>query len=132
MLASASKIKLASSIVVHFGRDECPTQPHLLGTGETTKRRAKSAFVSRVSPVSPQSEINRWIQKGKTANAGRAISRRRPHCDEAGETGSIEVNISAETTGARHTWDSRDHILREFDGDKVTRRTFPSLPPLYP
>ena len=105
MLGSASKIKAACTARVRFWRRGCPTLSHLSAAGGTAKRCADWAFVSGVSPVSPNLKLIDRIQSGKGTGG---ISRRQALCAETGGTGAKVTRFSGETTGLRHTWDSWD------------------------
>ena len=105
MLGSASKIKAACTDRVRFGRRGCPAWSHLSAAGGTAKTCADWAFVSGVSPVSPNLKLIDRIQSGKGTGG---ISRRQALCAETGETSAKVPRFSGETTGLRHTWDSWD------------------------
>ena len=107
MLGSASKIRVA------YHRRDCgrgsPTLSHLPAAGGTAKVCADWAFVSGVSPVSPNLKLIDRIQSGKGT---RGISRRQALCAETGGTGAKVTRFSGETTGLRHTWDRWGQPLR--------------------
>ena len=105
MLGSASKIKAACTDRVRFGRRGCPTLSHMSATSGTTKRCADWAFVSGVSPVSPNLKLIDRIQSGKGTGG---ISRCQALCAETGGTSPMVTRFSGETTGLRHTWDRWD------------------------
>lgn len=105
MLGSASKSKATYPARVRFGRRSCPTLSHLSAAGGTTKRCADWAFVSGVSPVSPNLKLIDKIQSGIGMGG---ISRRQALCAETGGTSANVTRFSGETTGLRHTWDRWD------------------------
>ena len=109
MLGSASKIKTAYTPSVHIGGRGSPTLSHLSGAGGTAKVCADWAFVSGVSPVSPNLKLIDRIQSGKGTGG---ISRREALCAGTGGTTATVTRFSGETTGLRHTWDSWDTSKR--------------------
>ena len=105
MRGSVSKIKAAHSPRGCTDWCGCPTLSHMSGASGTAKRRVDWAFVSGVSPVSPNLKLIDRTQNG----IGRGgISRRRARCAETGETSAKVTRFSGETTGLRHTWDRWD------------------------
>ena len=70
----ASKTKATYPARVSFGRHGCPVLSHLSAAGGTAKRRADWAFVSGVSPVSPNLKLIERIQKKKVGNGRKGIS----------------------------------------------------------
>ena len=104
MLGSALENKRACPHRVPFGRG-CPTLSHLSAAGGTAKVCADWAFVSGVSPVSPNLKLIDKIQSGIGMGG---ISRRQALCAGTGGTGATVTRFSGETTGLRHTWDSWD------------------------
>jgi hypothetical protein len=111
MLGLASKIKATYPPRVRFGRGGCLTLSHLSAAGGTAKVHADWAFVSGVSPVSPNLKLIDRIQSGKGTGG---ISCRQALCAETGGTGGTGgtgtkvTRFSGETTGLRHTWDRWD------------------------
>ena len=105
MLGSASKIKTAYTPSVHIGGRGSPTLSHLSGAGGTAKVCADWAFVSGVSPVSPNLKLIDRIQSGIGIGG---ISRHQALYAETGGTSATVTRFSGETTGLRHTWDSWD------------------------
>ena len=67
------------------------------------------AFVSGVSPVSPNLKLIDRIQSGIGTGG---ISRRQALCAGTGGTSATVTRFSGETTGLRHTWDSWDTSKR--------------------
>jgi hypothetical protein len=118
MLGLASKIKATYPPRVRFGRGGCLTLSHLPAAGGTAKVRADWAFVSGVSPVSPNLKLIDKIQSGKGTGG---ISRRQAPCAGTGGTGATVTRFSGETTGLRHTWDRWDTSKRG-QGEKASRR----------
>ena len=109
MLGSASENKRANPHRVPFGRRGCPTLSHLSATGGTAKGRVDWAFVSGVSPVSPNLKLIDRIQSGKGTGG---ISRRQALCAGTGGTSATMTRFSGETTRLRHTWDRWDTAKR--------------------
>jgi hypothetical protein len=150
MSASASKNKPACSPSVRFCRSGGPTLSHLSGASGTAKVCANLAFVSGVSPVSPNLKLIERIQKKKVGNGRKGISPCQTPCAETGGTSAKVARFYGETTGARHMWDRWDRktavkvrrcknvtfktlsaafVVRHgsADGDKVTRGASPKL-----
>ena len=104
MLGSALENKRACPHRVPFRRC-CPTLSHLPAAGGTAKVCADWAFVSGVSPVSPNLKLIDRIQSGIGIGG---ISRRQAPFAGTGGTSAKVTRVSGETTGLRHTWDSWD------------------------
>jgi hypothetical protein len=103
MLGSASKTKATYPARVRFGRRGCPTLSHMSVAGGTAKRCANWAFVSGVSPVSPNLKLMERIQRKKRGYGRKSINRPQGPCAETGGTGATETRASGETAGAGHT-----------------------------
>jgi hypothetical protein len=111
MSASASKHKPACLRLVRFCRSGGPTLSHLSRGSGTAKVCANWAFVSPVSPVSPNLKLLERIQKKKVGNGRRGITGGQAPCAETGRTGgtrTMVAGVCGETTGAGHAWDSWD------------------------
>jgi hypothetical protein len=125
MLGSASKNKGAWPPRVPFGRLGSPMLSHLSEAGGTAKVCANWAFVSGVSPVSPDLKLIERIQRKKRGYGRKGINRPKGPCAETGGTGAKVTVIYGETTGVGHAWDSWDPPLvvrhGSVDGDKATR-----------
>ena len=104
MRASGSRSKSAFEPSAHPQR-RCPTLSHMPAASGTTKRCADWAFVSGVSPVSPNLKLIDRIQSGIGIGG---ISRHQALYAETGGTSATVTRFSGETTGLRHTWDSWD------------------------
>jgi hypothetical protein len=101
MIASASNCKRR----VLLWRSRCPGLSHLRAIGGTAKRCADWAFVSGVSPVSPNLKL---IDRTQNEIGRGGISCRQAASAETGGTGAKVTRVSGETTGLRHTWDRWD------------------------
>jgi hypothetical protein len=86
MHGSASKIKATYPSRARFGRVG-PMLSHLPAAGGTVKMGADWAFVSGVSPVSPNLKLIERIQKKKVGNGRKGISGGYAPCAETGGTG---------------------------------------------
>jgi hypothetical protein len=112
MRGSASKTKAPRSPRLRLGQRGCPMLSHLSAAGGTAKVCADWAFVSCVSPVSPNLKIIDRIQKRMSGNGRRGITGGQAPCAETGRTGGTGAKVTRffdETPGARHTWDRWDH-----------------------
>jgi hypothetical protein len=108
MRASASKHKPACLRLVRFCRSGDPTLSHMSDAGGTPKRCANWAFVSPVSPVSPNLKLIERIQKKKVGNGREGINCPQGPCAETGGTSAKVAGVCGETTGAGHRWDRWD------------------------
>jgi hypothetical protein len=111
MHGSASKINATYPSRARFGRVG-PMLSHLPAAGGTPKRCANWAFVSPVSPVSPNLKL---IEKKKVGNGRRGITGGQAPCAETGRTGGIGVKVTrfyGETAEAGHAWDRWDTPAR--------------------
>jgi hypothetical protein len=90
-----------AAVRVGLGHSLCPTQPHLVGGGETVKTCAEWVLVSPVSPVSPNLQLIEEYRMGKqerqrqglVAALPRALRQVRPvqqPCGFQGETTMVE------------------------------------------
>jgi hypothetical protein len=128
MSGSASKNKPAHPFGVYVSAGGCPTLAHMSGAGGTAKRRADWAFVSGVSPVSPNLKLIERIQREKVGYGRKGINWPQGPCAETGGTGATVTRASGETTGARRVWDRWDHptldqgvTVRGCDGARTRR-----------
>jgi hypothetical protein len=109
MSASASKNKPACSPSVRFCRSGGPTLSHLSGASGTAKVCANLAFVSGVSPVSPNLKLLERIQRKKGGYGRKSINRPQGPYAETGGTSAKVTRVCGETAGAGHRWDRWDH-----------------------
>jgi hypothetical protein len=108
MHGSALKIKGACSPRLRSARRVGPTLSRVADAGGPTKRCANWAFVSSVSPVSPNLKLIERIQKKKVGNGRKGIIGGKAPCAETGGTSAKVTRFFGETTGAGHRWDSWD------------------------
>jgi hypothetical protein len=100
MRGSASKSKTRHSAHGRYGQRGCLTLSHLSLPGGTAKVCADWAFVSGVSPVSPNLKL---IDRTQNKKGRGSISCRPTPSAETARTSAKVSGISAETTGPRHT-----------------------------
>ena len=108
MHGSASKIKATYPSRARFGRVG-PMLSHLPAAGGTVKMGADWAFVSGVSPVSPNLKLMERIQRRKRGYGRKGINRPKCPCAETGGTGAKVSAVFGETAGTGHAWDRWDH-----------------------
>jgi hypothetical protein len=120
MHGSASKIKATYPPGVRFGRRVCLTWSRALGAGGTVKMGADWAFVSGVSPVSPNLKLIDRIQRKNVGYGRKVINRPQGPYAETGGTGVKVSAVFGETAGVGHAWDSWDPSKRDLGAS--TRR----------
>src|ERR1022692_2520807 len=107
MHGSASKIDAAYPSRARFGLVG-PMLSHLPAAGGKAKVCADWAFVSGVSPVSPNLKLIERIQRKKRGYGRKGINRPKGPCAETGGTGAKVSGVFGETTRAGHVWDRWD------------------------